>query len=106
MSQLRHETIKVAMLKPSSFLQPWPGQKHSSPLGPPPSLSSKNDVNNICSILELLDLHIGKQESSLLAYIGHSERNAYLRISYFLVFLFAFVIILATSLNNYSTQHR
>ena len=59
-SHLRHETMKVAMLKPSSFLQPWPDPKHSSPLGPPPSLSSKNDVNNICSILELLDLHIGK----------------------------------------------
>ena len=54
--------------------------KHSTPLSPPPSLSSKNDVNSVCSILELLDLHIGKQESSLLAYVRHSERNAYLHI--------------------------
>ena len=44
---------------------------------------SKNDVNGVCSILELLGLHIGKQESSLLAYVGHSERNASI---YLLVF--------------------
>ena len=37
----------------------------------PPSSSSKNDVNAVCSILELLGLHIGKQELSLLAYVGH-----------------------------------
>ena len=49
----------------------------------PPSSSSKNDVNGVCSILELLGLHIGKQESSLLAYVGHSERNASI---YLLVF--------------------
>ena len=42
----------------------------------PPSSSSKNDVNGVCSSLELLGLHIGKQESSLLAYVGHSELNA------------------------------
>ena len=49
----------------------------------PPSSSSKNDVNGVCSILKLLGLHIGKQESSLLAYVGHSERNASI---YLLVF--------------------
>ena len=49
----------------------------------PPSLSSKNDVNGFCGILELLGLHIGKQESSLLAYVGHSERSVSI---YLLVF--------------------
>ena len=49
----------------------------------PPSSSSKNDVNDVCSFLELLGLHIGKQESSLLAYAGHSERDASI---YILVF--------------------
>ena len=49
----------------------------------PPSSSSKNDVNGVCSILELLSLHIGKQESNLLAYVGHSERNVSI---YLLVF--------------------
>ena len=49
----------------------------------PPSSSSKNDVYGVCSILELLGLHIGKQESSLLAYVGHSESNAFI---YLLVF--------------------
>ena len=49
----------------------------------PPSPSSKNDVNGVCSILELLGLYIARQESSLLAYVGHSERNASI---YLLVF--------------------
>ena len=80
--QLRHETMKVAMLKPSTFLQPWPDPKHSTPFGPPQLSSSKNDVNSVCSILELLGLHIGKQESSLLAYVRHSERNANMHISF------------------------
>ena len=41
-------------------------------LGSLPSSSFKNDVNSVCSILELLDLHIGKKESSLLVNVGHS----------------------------------
>ena len=49
----------------------------------PPLSSSKNDVNGVCSILELLGLHIGKQKSSLLVHAGHSERNASI---YLLVF--------------------
>ena len=32
---------------------------YSTPLGPLPLSSSKNDVNSVCSILEMLDLHIG-----------------------------------------------
>ena len=82
----------VAMLKPSRFLHPWPNPKHSTPLGTPSSSSSTNDMNSVCSILELLDLHICEQESSLLAYVGHSERNAYLHISFYSNLL-AFVII-------------
>ena len=27
-------------------------------------------------VFQLLSLHVGKQESSLLAYVGHSERDA------------------------------
>ena len=45
-SQLRHEMMKVAMLKPSSFLQPWPDSKHSTPWDPLPSSFFKNDVNS------------------------------------------------------------
>ena len=80
--QDRHETMKVAMLKPSSFLQPWPDPKHSTRLGLPPLSSSENDVNSVYSILELVDLYIGKQESSMLPYVGHSEMNAQLHMSF------------------------
>ena len=95
-SQLRHEAMKVTMLKPSSFLQPWPDPKHSRPLGPPPSSSSKNDVNSVCSILELLDLHIGKKESSFWR-TSDMVKGRLICISRFYGILYAFVIIVCIS---------
>ena len=70
--------------------------KHSTPLAPPLSLSSNNDVNSVCSTLELLDLHIGKQESSLLAYVD-IVKGMLICISHFYSILFAFVIIVCIS---------
>ena len=43
-------------------LPPWSNPKPSTPLGPS---SSQNDIHYVCSIVDLLDLHIGKHWRTL-----------------------------------------
>ena len=70
--ELIHKPMIVTILQPPVNVQLLPCPNSPTPWGPL-THSSLNEVHNVCIILDLMDMQIGKEWPGLLAFNSHDE---------------------------------